>query len=130
MVAYSHTITLSFKSTSGNTKTAAIAIASIEELNASVPVPANSAAYQLVMGINPAHLNDLLFLCDQPVTLKTNSSSSPINTFVLVAGVPFYWTVTSGVTNPITTTVTSIYVVNSNSSIANLDILVGQDPLP
>jgi hypothetical protein len=128
---YNHNITLSFKSSSGKTISAAIGLNSMEEVNISLPIPANSAAYQLNLSIPVlARLNDLVFLSDQNITLKTNSSGSPANTYVLVAGVPFYWTVSSGVANPVTTPVTAIFVVNSGSIAANLDIIIGQDVIP
>ncbi len=128
---YNHNISLTFKSSSGKNISAAIGVNSSEELNVSLPIPANSAAYQINVAIPVlARLNDFVILCDQNITVKTNSSSSPANTFVIVANVPFYWTVTSGVANPVTSVVTTMFIVNAGSVIANLDIVIGQDVIP
>lgn len=128
---HNHNISLVFKSSSGKTISAALAVNSAEEVNISIPIPANSTAYQINFAIPVlARLNDLVFLSDQNLTIKTNSSGSPANTYALVAGIPFYWTVTSGVANPVTTVVTTAFVVNANAVIANLDMIIGQDIIP
>lgn len=51
------------------------------------------------------------FLTDQPLTMKTNSSGSPADTFNLVAGAPFRWSRSEGYfAMPFSADVTSIFV--------------------
>ncbi len=46
------------------------------------------------------------------ITVKTNSTSVPNNTFTLADGSPQFWFVGSGPTNSISTSVTKFYVTN------------------
>lgn len=59
-------------------------------------------------------LQSAYILSTHDLTLKTNSSGSPAQTFVIKAGVPFAWSVNSGITNPFSVTVTSTYWVNAS----------------
>ncbi len=56
------------------------------------------------------------------MTVETNSSSSPINTFTLVDGVPQIWSIsqTPALTNPITADITAIYVTNTGTAVLSI----------
>lgn len=44
------------------------------------------------------------------ITIKTNSSGSPVQTLTIEAGIPLVWHHESGLPNPLTTDVTALYV--------------------
>lgn len=50
------------------------------------------------------------------VTVKTNSTSAPDNTFTLADGSPQFWFTGSGGSDSISTTVTKFYVTNSSGA--------------
>jgi hypothetical protein len=81
-------------------------------VNASIPIsPAPVFLSMLATGAN--------------LTVKTNSSSSPANTFNLIAGNPLLWDGNAAYfSDPITTGVTALYVTNSSGSAATLQINV------
>lgn len=49
------------------------------------------------------------------MTVKTNSSGDPDDTFTLKAGVPYVWTADAPFANPISEPVASIFVTNTSS---------------
>jgi hypothetical protein len=64
---------------------------------------------------------------DQAVTVKTNSSGSPTNTFVLAAGVPLQFFVTADPAwrdsnGTIVADITALYVTNAGGTAANFQI--------
>lgn len=61
------------------------------------------------------------------VTFETNSSSSPADTISLKAGVPFIWTYGSGVTNPLGTDVTALYLTNAGAGATTVRLRIGYD---
>ena len=126
---YVHTVTLSFVSTSGKTITAPVFITSHEEILLSFTIPAASTNYFVNIGsILRLKLNDLLLYSDQAATIKTNSTTGT-DTFSLKAGVPYFWTVTGGVANPLSADITTgIYITTTTAVQSNMDIIIGQDP--
>ena len=63
------------------------------------------------------------------MTIKTNSSGTPAQTFVLSAFEPVVWSAgQTAVTNPITTDITALYVTNASGAAGILNIRSLQDP--
>ena len=62
------------------------------------------------------------------LTVKTNSSGAPDQTIALASGVPFVWVATSGITCPITTDITALYVSNASGATVTLKIRSLTDP--
>lgn len=61
-----------------------------------------------------ANLQSFEMLSNQDMTIKTNSSGAPDNTFNLKAGMPFMWSKSAGYfSNPFTANVTVFYVTNA-----------------
>lgn len=78
-----------------------------------------------------SELKSLAIWSDQVITIETNDGTTPDDTFVLVANQPLYWSENmTGITNPITADVTSIFISNSSGSTATLNIRSVQDPTP
>jgi hypothetical protein len=97
----------------------------------SVAVPASSTTEIDV--VFPFDVTVFVLKTDKAVTVKTNSSSVPDDTIALLAGGSKLFgtngTQTIG-TNPLTTDVTKLYVVNAGTDIANVEMRAGYDPTP
>jgi hypothetical protein len=71
-----------------------------------------------------ARTNFFVFSSDQPVTLKTNSTSSPQETIALPAGGVYAWNNLHTESNPLIGDVTAIYVTNAGPVVANVVLFV------
>lgn len=79
-------------------------------------VPAAPALFQLIS--------------DRAVTVKTNSNSSPGNTWVLVAHQPLIWFTGALWANPLAAAITSLHVANASGAAANLVMMAVYDGSP
>lgn len=95
-----------------------------------VPIATGQTAFLVNLAIDVSDLKSLFIVCDQAVTIKTNSSGAPDNTLTLIANQPLVWYNGSYYTNLLTVDVTKIYVANSSGATANLYIFALQDPTP
>lgn len=78
-----------------------------------------------------ATLKSVYLICDQGLTIKTNSSSAPDNTITLVAAQPMWWHDTIGSANPFTANVTKVYVTNASGTlVANFRLVALVDATP
>ena len=90
-----------------------VAISGGREIAFSKAISASQTDLLVPVSFTTANLRSIFLLSDQNLTLKTNSSGSPANTFTITANVPFVWQYQSGVTNPFGTDVTAFYVTNT-----------------
>lgn len=88
------------------------------ELDESIPASSTNAPLSLAVDIS--QVKSLLLLSDQQVTFKTNSSSSPTDTLVLKAGVPYIWNTDSYDTCKITADITTAFVTNATANAARV----------
>lgn len=70
----------------------------------------------------------LVIVSDRALTVKTNSSGSPANTFVLTANVPLLWYPGCGYS--LAADITALYVTNASGGAAKLKIRASQDITP
>jgi hypothetical protein len=81
----------------------------------------NTTSYQIAAAnFTASTLVECYLLADENVLVKTNSSGSPGNTFSLLAGKPFVWTNDGYFTNPFTTNVTELLILNTSGQVANV----------
>lgn len=92
-----------------------------------VTIPASTTNQAVAIAINPAKLRSLYMLATQQgLTVKANSTGSPTNTYTLVAGVAFEWSADAAYfSNPVASTISTIYVTNAGSTSARLRIRAG-----
>ena len=92
-----------------------------------IQIPASTTNQAVAISINPLKLRSLFMLATQQgLTIKANSTGSPTNTYALVAGVAFVWSADSAYfANPVSSTITTIYVTNAGSTAARLRIRAG-----
>lgn len=99
-----------------------VVITDDEILGESVVVPASTTNQPVRIAFAAAHLTSMSMRTDQEVTVKTNSTSAPSNTFDVKPRAPVQWYSTSGITNPISADVTVLYVTNAGATNANVDL--------
>jgi hypothetical protein len=63
----------------------------------------------------------LCIYSDTNLTVKTNSSTAPVQSLSVIANVPIEWGVGMG-TNPITSAVTTLYVTNATANAAKFKV--------
>lgn len=118
-MAVTHTISASWRTGSGGSKTATVAVTGDTEINSGdLTVAVSDADAAVGIAFAFANLQSLYWHSTGDVTIKTNSVGSPAQTFALKANIPFLWIKNSGIPNPISTDVTSLHVVNASASVA------------
>lgn len=88
----------------------------------------NGAADQLLAGgqIDLSQLTSLFLLAeDGTLTLESNNSGAPDDSFTLEDGVPVQWTSDSPHSCPITADVTGWYATNASGAAVRLTIIAG-----
>lgn len=71
----------------------------------------------------------IALLSNVNVTIKTNNATTPGNTFNLKAGVLETWSTSSGIfSNPVTTSITGLFITNSSGQQARINIRILSDP--
>ena len=85
-------------------------------------ITAGATNVQVGLAFTIANLKSIVITTTQAVTLKTNSTSSPGNTFSLTPSGLFSWQAGSGETCPFTADVTTLYFANSGANDAYVTI--------
>lgn len=94
------------------------------EINLDEQFPAASTNAPLAAVFATATLQSFYLVASQDMTIKTNSTGSPGNTWNLKANIPFFWSTSAGYfTNPVSADVTGFYVTCTPSSRLQAKIL-------
>ncbi len=80
------------------------------EKNLSVALGASETDKQVDIAIDVSELKSLFISCDVDVTVETNNGSSPADTLTIKAGKPLSWHEECGLTNPLGTDVTALFL--------------------
>lgn len=123
-MAFTHVFTRACRDSSGVPITSTESIVNDSELNFDGTVAASSTNVEIDWTVTVANLKSIAINCDQPVTIKTNSSGSPQETITLIAGQVMIWTLaTDGAGHvPFAGDVTKLFVTNVTTSIASFKI--------
>ena len=114
-MAFTDSTIISYKTASGVVSLSSIDESGSQRDNSPVTVPASTSNYHAPRSVDVSQLISFLIYSSQNVTVKTNSSSSPAQTFTLVAGIGLTWNNANGQSNPLTTDITDLYVTNLGS---------------
>lgn len=99
-------------------------------------IPAATTNKQIVLALDVSELKGFVIVAEglatgKTMTLKTNSTSTPANTFTLTPASPgIAWHTGGPFTNPLTTDVTAIYVTSDDTAARRLRIYVCADVTP
>ena len=114
---------LSFGQTGGSTPIGdTVTVVGELATEANVAVNGNATNQEEGIAFPYATLREVYIKSDRTLTLKTNSSSAPDDTITITAGVPLVWHYQSGLANPFTADVTSIFLTNAGATAANVYI--------
>ncbi len=113
-----------------------IAVSGGAETNIDETIAASATNIAIEFTLDISQLKGLFLNSDRNITIKTNSSGSPDNTFTLQANVPFAWvfgdpTLRDTGGTAVTVDVASIFVTNADSvNAALVQIRSLTDPTP
>lgn len=93
-------------------------------------IPAASTDLQINVAIDVSAVKSFYLVCDQAVTIQTNDGTTPDDTIVLKAGVPYVWNEDSYDTFKLTVDVTAFYVTWAGGVDATLIMEEIHDPTP
>lgn len=91
----------------------------VETITTAPYVPYYSETFGVVtdqeidIGLTITKMKGVGIVADKACTLKTNSTSSPGNTFVLVANKPIIWASGDASANPVTVDITKFYLTTT-----------------
>ena len=128
-MAFTHTVT--FTHSGGSTSVdQSVALTSGSEQNLSEAVADSTSDGLVAFTCDFSQLKALTIKSDQDISICTNDTSggSPDQTLTITANIPYVWVYGSGITCPITTDITALYVTNASGSTANLEIRALEDP--
>lgn len=92
-----------------------------------VDVAASTTNQLYTIAIDVSELKSLFLVTDGGMTIKTNSSGSPDDTFTMVAYMPLIWVDGYPTANPLGTDVTKLYLTTGSGSTVNLSGFINQD---
>lgn len=125
----SHTVTITYRNAAG-TLTSTKTLTNIGEINIDEAIAASSTNHEIDVAIDVSTVVMLGITCDRAVTIKTNSTSSPPDTFTLPAGEMIEWHTGAIGSNPLTTDVTKFYVTTPSGAVSNFSVRVLLDMSP
>lgn len=115
-----HTRTLSVRSSTGGTTGGGASISATYTETGSVEVSfddylsAGITNYDVAISVTEATLQSLVISSDTEVTIKTNSTTVPDDTWVICPGRPLDWGASVGLfANPVTADITHLYITTS-----------------
>lgn len=125
----SHNFTLAW-SRSGESISKTVTVTADSEYNADIPLTASQADEQVAATLDVSEIKSIFISSDVDVTLETNSSSAPDETLSITADEPFVWRTGSGVTNPLETDITALYLTNGDATAGTVKIRILYDGTP
>lgn len=118
-MAATQTITLTLKP-SGTPVNHTVQLTDEGELSLDAAVETGVTNQLAAFTVDIAKTKMLLLSSNSDVTIKTNSTSSPGDTIVLLAGVPLLWFTGCHHAFPLTAAVTALYITNASGQQAQV----------
>jgi|SRR6516162_6867975 hypothetical protein len=112
---FNHSITTGYADEGGNVQTVINKYAGQTEKGFDGTITAGATNSPITLSWTITAMQSFMMWSSQALTVKTNSSSSPAQTFSLAANQEVVWGTLQGTTNPITLDVTQLFVTNAGS---------------
>lgn len=126
-ITYTISRGISSSQTSGSLSGSYIAVGSAEQnIDTTLAAGGSNVAQACSFGAPGTASGDLVaieLLASAPLTIKTNSPTTPQDTIVLAAGVPLQWDSQSGLACPFAGAVTGLYITNTNAARLQVKVL-------
>lgn len=128
-MSITHTLTVSVTD-GGVALSKSFDVTSGSGINISEEVADSSSNVAIAFAAVRAKLKSLFMVCDQALTVETNSGSSPADSFELLANKPVVWYEGCGVAvnTFLSTDITGLFVTNASGFDATLQIKAVIDP--
>jgi hypothetical protein len=124
MAVFTHTLGTTYHTDAGTIATTTDVYTGDAENDLEEVVPASTTNKQYLMAIDVSKIVSMVIFANGALTLKTNSTSSPIDTVVLVANKVVVWNTDSVMANPLTADVTTLYATNAAVTPVTLKIRI------
>ena len=112
---FNHTITTGYADEGGNVQTVVTKYTGQTEVGFDGTITAGSTNAPVNLAWQHAPMQSFMLWSDQALTVKTNSSTAPVQTIALAGNQEITWGTGQAGTNPITTDVTALFVTNAGS---------------
>jgi hypothetical protein len=122
MTMYKHIITSSYADDAGVAQSVALTNQGQNSDGFDGTVPGTTTGFAIPITVAFANIQSMLIYSSVAVTVKTNSTGTPVQTFNLTAGQSIIWGVGAFTTNPITANITQIFVDNNTANPATVKI--------
>ncbi len=128
-MAFTHTTRIQWTSPNGGVEVSGTVSETADaEQNRQLAIAASTPDQEFDLDFLKDDLKSIFMLATEDLTVETNAADHTGGQQIdLVAGVPFWWALSSGVANPITADVTKIFVTNAVARAATLDIRILYD---
>jgi len=115
-MSFTHTLTDTYSDNAGIVVTTTVSKTGSEVVEWDGIIPISTTNQALQLAFTTASMQALLISSTFALTLKTNSSGSPIQTLTLAPNQAITWYTGSANANPITTDVTEIFITNASGT--------------
>jgi hypothetical protein len=121
---FNHQITSTYATDEGNAVAAVSKYTGTTEVAYDGTVAATTDLVEVDIAWLHANVHSLLLYSSQALTIKTNNSTTPIQTLVLAAGQALVWGADHLEACPVTADVTKLFLSNDTANIATVKIRV------
>jgi hypothetical protein len=128
-VSFTHTMTRTWKGNGGSiTLSGKTELVDSQENNLDQQVTNGTTDLSVAYSLVRSKCTSLFIVSNADLTLKTNSSGSPDDTYALLAGIPLAWDEDNYLGLPFGADITTLYLTNASGQNATLKIRVLQHP--
>ena len=121
---FNHQLLTAYGTDEGNAITVNSKYTGTAEVGFDGTVPATTDNVEVDIAWLHANVHSLLLYSSQALTIKTNNSTTPIQTIALAAGQAIVWGNDHPEANPVTADVTKLFLSNDTANIATVKIRV------
>lgn len=121
---FNHSITSTYGTDEGQAISTKAFYTGTAEVGYDGTVPATTDLVEVDLSFTRANVHALLLYSSQPLTIKTNNSTTPIDTITLTAGQSIVWGSDHPEPNPVAHDVTKLFLSNDSANAATVKIRV------
>lgn len=121
-MSITHTIGQSYRSGAGSIASSTKTYTSNTEINVEDSITALATNFIINVAIDVSQIQSLAFKSTQPITIKTNSSTVPVDTITLAAGQMILWTTDNIEACPFSADVTSLHIACPGATAATFTL--------
>lgn len=122
---FTHTHGITYKNDAGTITSTTNTYTGNAEINYEAVIPVSTTNQAVTIDFTRAHIVSFVLYASNPVTIKTNSTTTPGNTIALAAKQQIVWATDHVEADPFTVDVTEIFITNASATLtAQVEIRV------